>query len=355
MPKKISDEVINQVRFAVLYHPTHPMSVNAAAKRFGLKWDTVKKVISHQVGNTDKNGKVGLKVATRRKLVKKLATTVKYLDGRKLPAYPTAASIAKQLILQYGIRVSYKTVQRDTAGVGLKVYIRPKHAEAGSNPDVVRRRLVFSRSCKHRYSRMVPGVPFSQLFVFSDEHVSTANDHSSRFMYAMKRTEALPRERKAKHNTSNVQVWAAIGYNFKSKLIFIDAVADEDGRVKRLNAEKYIQKCLGRSGVIPYLQRNRRVFMQDGARCHHANCVKLYLARKNVITVDDWPAHSPDMNPIEELWGYLERLRSERFGPARNVAELKGQLKAVWGSIGQQVINNFVGSFEAKLKRVRLH
>jgi len=35
------------------------------------------------------------------------------------------------------------------------------------------------------------------------------------------------------------------------------------------------------------------------------------------------------------------------------VPELKNQLKNVWESIEQTKINNFVASFEAKLKRVR--
>jgi transposase len=169
----------------------------------------------------------------------------------------------------------------------------------------------------------------------------------------MKRANAMPRERKAKHNTANVQIWAAIGYNFKSKLVFIEAAVGEDGRVKRLNAEKYIRICLGRSGVVPHLKKYGRIFMQDGARCHTANCVKYYLARKVIKFIENWPAHSPDLNPIEELWDYLERLRSERFGPALNVAELKRQLKIAWDSIEQAKIDNYVGSFEKKLKRVR--
>ena len=111
--------------------------------------------------------------------------------------------------------------------------------------------------------------------------------------------------------------------------------------------------CLARSGAVPHLQKLGRVFMQDGARCHTANSVKYYLARKGIKNIEDWPAHSPDMNPIEELWGYLERLRSEQFGPARTVEELKRQLKVVWDLIPLKTINNFVASFEAKLKRVR--
>jgi transposase len=354
MPKVIPLEVVHQIKFAVLGHPTHPMSIKAAAAHFNVDRNTIRKILRRPLTvKVEKKRQVPRKVAARRMMVKTLAAAAKILGGRKTPAYPTAASIAKRLQLEHGIRVSYKTVQRDAEAVKLRVYVRPKRAEAGSNPDVQKRRLAFARSCKHRYSRLIRGVPFSQMFVFSDEHVSTANDHSCRIMNAMKRADVLPRERKAKHNTSNVQLWAAIGFNFKSKLIFIDANADEDGRTKRLNAEKYIRRCLGQSGVMPHLQKRRSIFMQDGARCHHANIVKYYLARKNVLCIDDWPAHSPDLNPIEELWGYLERCRSEQFGPARDVGELKKQLRAVWDSIDQAMLNNYVASFEAKLKRVR--
>ena len=62
---------------------------------------------------------------------------------------------------------------------------------------------------------------------------------------------------------------------------------------------------------------------------------------------------SKRLEAIEELWGYLERLRSEQFGPARTVVELKRQLNTVWNGIDQVKVNKFVASFEAKLKRVR--
>ena len=48
------------------------------------------------------------------------------------------------------------------------------------------------------------------------------------------------------------------------------------------------------------------VFMQDNAPSPTSKSVKIFLSEEDV-TIMEWPAQSPDMNPFENVWKLMRK------------------------------------------------
>ena len=53
------------------------------------------------------------------------------------------------------------------------------------------------------------------------------------------------------------------------------------------------------------------ILMDDTTRAHRARIVNGYLQREAIERMD-WPARSPDINPIEQVWDMLQSAISAR-------------------------------------------
>ncbi len=72
------------------------------------------------------------------------------------------------------------------------------------------------------------------------------------------------------------------------------------------------------------------IFQQDLTTAHTAKGTKSWF-NDHGITVLDWPANSPDLNPIENLEGIVKRkMRDTR---PNNADDLKAAIKATWASL----------------------
>ena len=91
--------------------------------------------------------------------------------------------------------------------------------------------------------------------------------------------------------------------------------------------------------------------MQDNAKPHVARIVTEYLAEVAIETFD-WPACSPDVNPIEHLWDELQRRIRHRPAMPETLQELRVALQEEFEAIPQISIRNLINSMPRRLNAV---
>ncbi|GFT53276.1 transposable element Tcb2 transposase [Trichonephila clavipes] len=87
--------------------------------------------------------------------------------------------------------------------------------------------------------------------------------------------------------------------------------------------------------------------MDDNAWPHRTLAVEELLESED-ITRMDWPAFSPDLNPIEHVWDALGRRIAARLHHPENTQQLKQMLIEEWALLPQDVLHQLVLSMRRR-------
>ena len=117
-----------------------------------------------------------------------------------------------------------------------------------------------------------------------------------------------------------------------------------------INAERYLEvleqhKLPSRRRLF---QGRACIFQQDDAKPHTASITTAWLRRRRVRVLN-WPACSPDLSPIENIWRIMKQKIRQR---PRTVEQLESYIRQEWDNIPLPKLQQRVSSVPSCLRAV---
>ena len=93
------------------------------------------------------------------------------------------------------------------------------------------------------------------------------------------------------------------------------------------------------------------IFQHDNDPKHTCKRVKNWFKTNN-MEVLQWPAQSPDLNPIEHFWYHLKKQVKDYKEPAGEVTELWERIEKRWEEISQEKCQRLIESMPRRIRAV---
>ncbi len=91
------------------------------------------------------------------------------------------------------------------------------------------------------------------------------------------------------------------------------------------------------------------IFQQDFTLAHTAKGTKSWF-NDHGVTVLDWPANLPDLNPIENIWGIIKKKTRDTRS---NIADdLKATIQATWACVTPEQCHRLIASMPRRIDAV---
>ncbi|GFU54715.1 transposable element Tcb1 transposase [Trichonephila clavipes] len=142
-----------------------------------------------------------------------------------------------------------------------------------------------------------------------------------------------------------------------NEVVFTDdsriCLQHHDGRIRvwRHRGERMLNSCVmhRHTGPAPSIMGlATAIFQQDNARPHVARIVQKFFVNHQIELLP-WPARSPDLSPIENMWSMVAKRLTQITPPTASPDQLWQRVEAAWSAVPQERIQSL---FESMPRRV---
>lgn len=260
---------------------------------------------------------------------------------REIRADPTRRpSTLRTVVERPGLKpVSTQTVRRTLKRAGLQP-AKPRR-KPKLTPAQRRARLEWAREHADKPADFWAHVIFSDETTFHLHHAMRGG-----YVWRYRDEELEPRfvQQVAKFGGFGLKVWACVTSR---------GIGYHRGLPEGLNSQTYIDildKELRWTREYYFKDSKGVIFQQDGAGEHRSKAVKDYFQRKKVRLLP-WPAHSPDLSPIENLWADVKRRLVEQHRDLKK-PELWPVVQELLEETDKEYIRNLFASMPERLAAV---
>lgn len=253
----------------------------------------------------------------------------------------TAKSVHRYIVDHMNISVGYHTVRNALIESGLHAGKKVK------KPKLFPRHIKARKEFAEKYSSWT--VEDWKKVIFSDE-TKINRICSDGIQWCWKSNDPhqlLPHEilESIKHGGGNIKIWGCMTHEGPGFMCRIDGNLDADLYCQILGGELH-------STVRYYnMDRTGYIFQHDNDPKHTSKKAKEFLASHH-INVLDWPAQSPDLNPIEHLWTCLKRALSSYRLNCTSTQALWERVELEWNQISSELCARLVESMPARIQAV---
>jgi transposase len=138
-------------------------------------------------------------------------------------------------------------------------------------------------------------------------------------------------------------VWGAFYADGKTSLAILEGNQDSDDYIYTLS-EHLLPVAYGAFGCDV-------IFQQDNASIHTSRKTKAFFEEVG-LQVMEWPALSPDLNPIENFWGHLAYVVYGHGKQYETIEGLKAAILRAWANIDQNYLRKLVQGMRERCVKV---